>query len=112
MAPLGLGYHLELTQPFSSRFEIGKAPKSLPQGIWHLGELQDPFFGRIGIWVPSVFPNDLKMVPWVPNAMFYPKVQEVLDKNDFPLVIQNGTIVLEIVSEKYSPKCLKNLQKI
>jgi hypothetical protein len=61
--------------------------------------------------VPSVFPNDLKMVPWVPNAVFYPKVQEFSPKNDFPLVIQNGTNVLEIVREKYSPKCLKNFKK-
>jgi hypothetical protein len=54
----------------------------------------------------------MKMVPWVPNAMLYPKVQELLEKNDFPLVIQNGTKVLEIVWEKYSSKCLKKFQKM
>jgi len=61
--------------------------------------------------MPSPFQNDLKMVPYVPNDMLYLKVQELLEKNDFPLVIQNGTNALEILRGKYSPKCLKQFPK-
>jgi len=61
--------------------------------------------------MPSPFQNEMKMVPWVPNAMFYPKVHEFLEKIDFPLVIQNGTNVLEILQGKFPQKWPNKFKK-